>query len=77
MCDNISKRFDVSLTQRVRNKFSVEYYTGFVKCSTEHWLEKNKDQLPAASTELLGSSDFELIGTLKVSSLKSMVSNYY
>ncbi|KAL7543492.1 hypothetical protein ACHAXR_012784, partial [Thalassiosira sp. AJA248-18] len=64
-CDNLSPRFHVSPAQRVRNKFAVEHYAGFVEYSTENWLEKNKDQLPAATAELLESSDFALMGQLK------------
>mmetsp|Transcript_32364 Transcript_32364/g.73889 ORF Transcript_32364/g.73889 Transcript_32364/m.73889 type:complete len:1830 (+) Transcript_32364:281-5770(+) len=64
-CDQISNRFHVSPAQRVSNKFAVEHYAGLVEYSTENWLEKNKDQLPAASAELLESSDFELIVRLK------------
>jgi len=64
-CDQISIRFHVSPTQRVRNKFAVEHYAGFVEYSTGNWLEKNKDQLPAASAELLESSDFDLLGQIK------------
>jgi len=64
-CDQISTRFHVSAAQRVRNKFAVEHYAGFVEYSTENWLEKNKDQLPAATAELLESSDFDLMGQLK------------
>ena len=67
ICDNMSPRFHASPSQRVRNKFAVEHYAGFVEYSTENWLEKNKDQLPAASAELLESSDFELLGHIKVS----------
>lgn len=66
-CDSMSQRFHVSPPQRVRNKFSVEHYAGMVEYSTENWLEKNKDQLPAASAELLESSSFELIKHIKVS----------
>ena len=69
ICDNMSNRFHVSPAQRVRNKFAVEHYAGFVEYSTDNWLEKNKDQLPAASAELLESSDFELLNQLKVSRL--------
>lgn len=65
-CDQVSDRFHVSAAQRVRNKFAVEHYAGFVEYSTENWLEKNKDQLPAATAELLESSDFELLAHLKV-----------
>lgn len=59
-------RFTVGSAQRVRNQFSVEHYAGPVEYTVESWLEKNKDQLPAASVELLESSDFELIGQIKV-----------
>ncbi|EED94390.1 predicted protein, partial [Thalassiosira pseudonana CCMP1335] len=58
-------RFTVGSAQRVRNQFSVEHYAGPVEYTVESWLEKNKDQLPAASVELLESSDFELIGQIK------------
>lgn len=73
-CDKASQRFHVSSAQRVRNKFAIEHYAGFVEYSTENWLEKNRDQLPAASAELLESSDFELIGKIKVNPLKRLVS---
>lgn len=65
-CDQVSDRFHVSPAQKVRNKFAVEHYAGMVEYSTENWLEKNKDQLPAASAELLESSDFEMLGLIKV-----------
>jgi len=58
-------RFSVTSSQRVNNKFSIEHYAGYVEYTAENWLEKNKDQLPAASVELLESSDFELIGQIK------------
>lgn len=70
-CDQVSNRFHVSPAQRVTNKFAVEHYAGMVEYSTENWLEKNKDQLPAASAELLQSSDFELIGLIKVCKMRS------
>lgn len=66
LCDQISDRFHVSPAQRVRNKFAVEHYAGFVEYSTESWLEKNKDQLPAATAELLESSNFPLVAEIKV-----------
>ena len=73
-CEKAGQRFHVSSAQRVRNKFAIEHYAGFVEYSTENWLEKNRDQLPAASAELLESSDFELIGKIKVNPLKRLVS---
>jgi len=73
-CDQVSNRFHVSPAQRVRNQFAVEHYAGIVEYSTENWLEKNKDQLPAASAELLDSSDFELIGLIKVCKCQILIS---
>jgi myosin-5 len=69
VCDKASQRFHVSSAQKVRNKFGVEHYAGLVEYNTENWLDKNKDQLPAACAELLESSDFELIDHIKVGDL--------
>ena len=37
ICDNMSNRLHVSPAQRVRNKFAVEHYAGFVEYSTDNW----------------------------------------
>jgi len=58
-------RFVASSTQRVNHKFSIDHYAGLVEYSTENWLEKNKDELPAASAELLSSSSFKILGQMK------------
>lgn len=63
-CDR-HMRFSASSAQRVDYKFSIEHYAGFVEYTTDSWLEKNKDQLPAASSELLASSSFGLIGDIR------------
>jgi ankyrin repeat protein len=63
-CDKHA-RFSASSSQRVDYLFSIEHYAGFVVYTTDSWLEKNKDQLPAASSDLLNSSDFWLIGEIK------------
>ena len=60
-------RFDASPHQQAVSKFSVEHYAGPVEYTTDEWIEKNKDQLPAASVELLQSSDFSLLKELQVS----------
>lgn len=60
-------RFDATPQQKPYRKFSVEHYAGLVEYSTEEWVEKNKDQLPAASVELLMSSTFGHVGKLQVS----------
>ena len=63
-CDKHA-RFNATSSQRVIYKFSIEHYAGFVEYTTDAWLEKNKDQLPAAAAALLTSSDFPLIGDIQ------------
>lgn len=62
-CDK-HNRFSASSSQRVDYLFSIEHYAGYVVYTTDSWLEKNKDQLPAASSDLLNSSSFGLIGEI-------------
>ncbi|KAG7369553.1 myosin head motor domain containing protein [Nitzschia inconspicua] len=59
-CDR-HPRFSATSAQRVDYVFSIEHYAGLVEYTTEGWLEKNKDQLPSAASELIKSSDFELL----------------
>jgi ankyrin repeat protein/serine/threonine protein kinase len=59
-CDR-HPRFSATSAQRVEYVFSIEHYAGLVEYSTEGWLEKNKDQLPASAADLIQSSDFELL----------------
>lgn len=63
-CDK-HDRFGASSKQRVDYKFSIEHYAGPVEYSTDGWLEKNKDQIPAAAAELLKSSEFGLIHDIR------------
>ncbi|KAL7539641.1 hypothetical protein ACHAXR_009826 [Thalassiosira sp. AJA248-18] len=58
-------RFEATPQQKPYRKFSVDHYAGLVEYSTEEWVEKNKDQLPAASVELLMSSNFGHVGKLQ------------
>ncbi|KAL9185574.1 hypothetical protein ACHAXT_003351 [Thalassiosira profunda] len=58
-------RFEATPAQRPYRKFGVDHYAGMVEYSTAEWVEKNKDQLPAASVELLMSSDFSHVGKLQ------------
>ncbi len=67
-CDEHA-RFNASSAQRVDYKFSIEHYAGPVEYSTENWLEKNKDQLPASSAELLKGSNFDLLAHIQVCKL--------
>lgn len=62
-CDK-HPRFCASSSQRVDFLFSIEHYAGFVEYNTDAWIEKNKDQLPAASSDLLKSSDFALVDVI-------------
>ncbi len=64
-CDEHA-RFGASSAQRVDYKFSIEHYAGPVEYSTENWLEKNKDQLPASSAELLKGAKFDLLAQIQV-----------
>ena len=64
-CDT-HHRFSASAAQRVDYKFSIEHYAGPVEYSTENWLEKNKDQMPSASVDLLRSANFDLLGQIQV-----------
>ncbi|KAL7551179.1 hypothetical protein ACHAWF_014387 [Thalassiosira exigua] len=64
-CDG-HPRFGATSAQRVDHKFSVEHYAGPVEYATDRWLEKNKDQLPAASVELLRGSEFDLLAKIQV-----------
>ena len=64
-CDEHA-RFSATSAQRVDYKFSVEHYAGPVEYSTDQWLEKNKDQLPASSANLLKGSEFDLLSQIQV-----------
>jgi len=63
-CDSHA-RFEATSAQRVDYKFSIEHYAGPVEYSTDGWLEKNKDQLPASSANLLMGADFDLLTQLR------------
>ena len=63
-CDK-HPRFKASSSQRVDYRFSIQHYAGDVEYNTDSWIEKNKDQLPAASSDLLNSAEFELIAKIQ------------
>ncbi len=47
-----------------------EHYAEYNEYIIENWLKKNEDHFLAAGVELLESSEFELIGQIKVKWLK-------
>ena len=63
-CD-VHKRFSASSAQRVDYMFSINHYAGHVEYNTENWLEKNKDELPMKSAELLKNSNFKLLTSIQ------------
>lgn len=63
-CDTHT-RFSASAAQRVDYKFSIDHYAGPLEYSTENWLEKNKDQMPSASVDLLKGANFELLSQIQ------------
>ena len=58
-------RFGASAGQKAHHKFTIEHYAGPVEYNTESWLEKNKDQMPSASVELVKGANFELLGQIQ------------
>jgi myosin-5 len=62
-------RFIASASQKVHHKFTIQHYAGPVEYSTENWLEKNKDQMPSASVDLLRSANFDLLSQIQVGCL--------
>lgn len=61
-CDK-HNRFVATPAQKVAFLFSIKHYAGEVEYCTEHWIEKNKDELPAGSAELLLSSNLSFLST--------------
>jgi myosin-5 len=57
-------RFSVNSSQKILGNFCIEHYAGIVEYSTVTFLEKNKDELPKETTELLKSSSIDFIASL-------------
>jgi myosin-5 len=57
-------RFSATQAQIANLSFSIEHYAGTVTYSSENFLEKNKDELPKETTELLTSSSVEFLAYL-------------
>jgi myosin-5 len=61
-CDHA--RFTASNNQKVSGAFSIHHYAGLVEYTTANFLEKNKDELPKETTELLMSSENPFLASL-------------
>jgi myosin-5 len=62
-CQNHS-RFSATNTQKAQLQFSIDHYAGLVTYDSYGFLEKNKDELPKETTELLMSSSFDFLASL-------------
>ncbi len=62
-CDG-NVRFEASKSQQAVCTFSIDHYAGLVEYDTMNFLEKNKDELPKETTELLCTSSYPLLATL-------------
>eukprot|EP00934_Nitzschia_sp_Nitz4_P005268 Nitzschia sp. Nitz4//scaffold121_size67750//19128//26880//NITZ4_006065-RA/size67750-augustus-gene-0.121-mRNA-1//1//CDS//3329534342//5258//frame0 len=57
-------RFSATMTQRSNLTFSIHHYAGMVTYDSVNFLEKNKDELPKETTELLTSSSVPFLAYL-------------
>ena len=57
-------RFEASKHHKVSGAFAVHHYAGLVEYDTTNFLEKNKDELPKETTELLSSSENPFLASL-------------
>jgi myosin-5 len=62
-CQN-HPRFSATNTQKAQLQFSIHHYAGLVTYDSYGFLEKNKDELPKETTELLVSSSFDFLASL-------------
>jgi myosin-5 len=62
-CQNHT-RFSATNTQKAQLEFSIHHYAGLVTYDSYGFLEKNKDELPKETTELLMSSSFDFLASL-------------
>jgi len=62
-CQN-HPRFSATNTQKAQLEFSIHHYAGLVTYDSYGFLEKNKDELPKETTELLMSSSFDFLASL-------------
>lgn len=57
-------RFQVTRTMEAQLSFAIHHYAGLVEYDTSFFLEKNKDELPKETTELLRSSKYPFLSLL-------------
>jgi myosin V len=59
-----NSRFEASKSMKAQFAFAIQHYAGFVAYETEGFIEKNQDELPKSTTELLQSSANQFFATL-------------
>ena len=57
-------RFEVTKSMQAQLSFAIHHYAGLVEYDTGFFLEKNKDELPKETTELLKSSSYPFLAML-------------
>jgi myosin-5 len=57
-------RLEATKAQQANSTFSIQHYAGLVEYDTANFLEKNKDELPKETTELLKSSSHPFLASL-------------
>eukprot|EP00984_Skeletonema_dohrnii_P013460 scaffold5576_cov131-Skeletonema_dohrnii-CCMP3373.AAC.2 len=55
-CMNGNTRFGADRKQQSHGKFTIRHYAGVVEYSTDGFMEKNKDEIPMETSELLSQS---------------------
>lgn len=58
------QRFSATKTQQSNLTFSIQHYAGPVEYTADNFLEKNKDELPKETTDLLLGSNYDFVASL-------------
>lgn len=69
--DGKHERFGATRLMVPRGQFRIKHYAGPVTYSTEHFRDKNRDDLPPEAVELMAQSKFEFIRALFAEDVQS------